>query len=103
LLCQDRLRRAIEEFCNLTSNATLVITPTMVSEPDDEYINGPTVIKVPEWLANPLGTYYMYFADHRGDYIRAAFSESLRGPWTVIPGEILVFVERWNHNRDSLS
>jgi hypothetical protein len=88
LLCQDSLRRAIEEFCNLTSNATLVITPTMVNEPDDEYINGPTVIKVPEWVANPLGTYYMYFADHRGDYIRAAFSESLRGPWTVIPGGI---------------
>ena len=46
-------------------------------------INGPTVIEVPDWIANPLGRYYLYFAHHKGSYIRLAYSESPLGPWTV--------------------
>ena len=33
-------------------------------------IQGPSLIKVPDWVENPLGNYYLYFADHRGIYIR---------------------------------
>ena len=29
-------------------------------------INGPSVISVPDWVENPLGKYYLYFAHHRG-------------------------------------
>lgn len=32
-------------------------------------IQGPSLIKVPEWLPNKLGSYYLYFADHKGSYI----------------------------------
>lgn len=52
-------------------------------------INGPSVIRVPEWLPNPLGRYYMYFAHHNGKYIRLAYSNSLDGPWTIYePGTL---------------
>jgi len=52
-------------------------------------INGPSVIRVPDWLPNPLGRYYMYFAHHNGKYIRLAFTESLDEPWTIYePGTL---------------
>ncbi len=52
-------------------------------------IQGPTVVKVPEWLTNPLGNYYLYFADHKGDYIRLAYADALTGPWQIYePGSL---------------
>ena len=27
-------------------------------------IQGPSLIRVPDWVENPLGKYYLYFADH---------------------------------------
>ena len=52
-------------------------------------INGPSVIKVPTWVKNPLGNYYMYFAHHHGKYIRMAYADSPTGPWTVYnPGAL---------------
>jgi len=49
----------------------------------EENINGPSVIRVPEWLPSPLGRYYMYFAHHEGQYIRLAYANKLEGPWTI--------------------
>lgn len=46
-------------------------------------INGPSVIRVPEWIDSPLGKYYMYFAHHHGKYIRLAYADSLEGPWRI--------------------
>jgi hypothetical protein len=52
-------------------------------------IQGPSLIRVPEWVLAPLGTYYLYFADHKGSYIRLAYADELRGPWTVYaPGSL---------------
>lgn len=52
-------------------------------------IQGPTLVKVPEWLANPLGNYYLYFADHKGAYIRLAYADALTGPWQIYePGTL---------------
>jgi hypothetical protein len=49
------------------------------------------VIKVPSWVKRPLGKYYMYFAHHRGTYIRLAYADSLHGPWKVyVPGVLNV-------------
>lgn len=45
--------------------------------------NGPTVIRVPDWVQRPLGRYYMYFAHHSGQFIRLAYADSLRGPWRI--------------------
>ncbi len=46
-------------------------------------IQGPSLIRVPDWVENPLGKYYLYFADHKGSYIRLAYADDLTGPWTV--------------------
>lgn len=52
-------------------------------------IQGPSLIRVPDWLPNPLGRYYLYFADHKGSYIRLAHADALTGPWTVhAPGSL---------------
>lgn len=46
-------------------------------------IQGPSLIRVPDWIENPLGKYYLYFADHRGLYIRLAYADELTGPWNI--------------------
>ena len=46
-------------------------------------IQGPSLIRVPDWVREPLGRYYLYFADHKGAFIRLAHAEQLTGPWTV--------------------
>jgi hypothetical protein len=46
-------------------------------------VNGPSIIRVPDWVERPLGKYYMYFAHHKGQYIRLAYADSLRGPWRI--------------------
>ncbi len=52
-------------------------------------IQGPSLIRVPDWLPNPLGRYYLYFADHKGSYIRLAYANAPTGPWTVhVPGAL---------------
>lgn len=58
-------------------------------------IQGPSLIRMPDWVAAPLGRYYLYFADHKGDHIRLAFADALEGPWRVHPPGAL-------HLRDSL-
>ena len=46
-------------------------------------INGPSLIRVPDWIENPLGRYYLYFAHHLGKYIRLAYADSLEGEWKI--------------------
>jgi hypothetical protein len=54
-----------------------------------ENINGPSLIRAPEWLPNPLGRYYLYFGHHQGQYIRLAYADRLEGPWrTYEPGTL---------------
>jgi hypothetical protein len=60
-----------------------IITPEMVPSGDGENINGPSLIKVPDWIKSPLGKYYLYFAHHQGKYIRLAYADHLEGPWTI--------------------
>jgi hypothetical protein len=52
-------------------------------------INGPSVIRVPAWISNPLGRYYLYFAHHKGDHIRLAYSDALTGPWKIYDPGVL--------------
>jgi len=52
-------------------------------------VQGPSLIRVPDWLPDPLGRYYLYFADHKGSYIRMAYADSPAGPFTVYePGTL---------------
>jgi hypothetical protein len=52
-------------------------------------INGPSLVRAPDWLPNRLGNYYLYFAHHHGRFIRLAYADQLAGPWTIHPGGVL--------------
>lgn len=52
-------------------------------------INGPSLIRAPSWVQNPLGKYYLYFAHHKGECIRLAYADELSGPWKIYqPGAL---------------
>ena len=52
-------------------------------------INGPSLIRVPEWLPNRLGDYYLYFSHHSGRSIRLAYADRITGPWKIYhPGAL---------------
>ncbi len=59
-----------------------IIRPHMDTRMGDN-INGPSMIRVPDWVPAPLGRYYLYFAHHDGQYIRLAFSDRIEGPWRM--------------------
>ena len=40
----------------------LLIYPKMFQNNDGENINGPSLIKVPDWIKSPLARYYLYFS-----------------------------------------
>ena len=48
-------------------------------------IQGPSLIRVPDCIEGRLGDYYLYFADHKGRYIRLAYADNLPGPWRIYP------------------
>ncbi|MGB4247639.1 MAG: hypothetical protein WBJ75_07975 [Pseudohongiellaceae bacterium] len=66
--------------------------PIIVPDMDERMgsnIQGPSLIRVPDWVENPLGKYYLYFAEHRGEYIRLAYADAVTGPWTIYsPGTL---------------
>lgn len=52
-------------------------------------IQGPSAIRVPDWITSALGKYYLYFANHKGSYIRLAYADNIEGPWKVhVPGAL---------------
>lgn len=59
----------------------------------DDNINGPSLIRVPKWVTNPLGRYYLYFAHHKGDTIRLAYANDLAGPWQIYKQGVLTLSE----------
>jgi hypothetical protein len=63
---------------------TVETSPTL-----GDNVNGPAVIRVPEWIRRPLGRYYMYFAHHRGTFIRLAYADAVAGPWKVYEPGVL--------------
>lgn len=72
-----------------------IIRPDMDPRMGDN-INGPSLIRVPDWLPAPLGRYYLYFGHHDGHYIRLAYADALEGPWRtheagVLPLEASLF------------
>jgi hypothetical protein len=63
---------------------------TVLSSPSvGDNVNGPSIIRVPPWIKKPLGRYYMYFAHHKGQHIRLAYADSVRGPWKVYEPGVL--------------
>jgi len=77
---------------------TLLIHPDTHDLPEERGhpdINGPSLIRVPDWVEEPLGRYYLYFANHGGHYIRMAYADDLLGPYTVHAPGVL-------HRRDTV-
>ena len=75
-----------------------IIRPNMDDRIGDN-INGPSLIRVPEWLSEPLGRYYLYFAHHRGTYIRLSYADELAGPWqTYTPGVLDLSERHFTHH-----
>lgn len=56
-------------------------------------INGPSLIRVPDWVDSPLGRYYLYFAHHQGKFIRMAYADDVLGPYTVYTPGVLPMEE----------
>jgi len=65
-----------------------IIVPTLHASLGGN-INGPSLIRVPDWVKAPLGRYYLYFAHHQGRHIRLAYADYPEGPWTLhAPGAL---------------
>ncbi|MDB5273018.1 MAG: hypothetical protein JWO58_1385 [Chitinophagaceae bacterium] len=68
-----------------------IISADLIPGVEGENINGPSLIKVPDWLPNKLGKYYLYFAHHKGKHIRLAYADDLNGPWKIYqPGTLKI-------------
>ncbi len=81
----DRERARVERL-----GAGPIIYPGLHPSIGDN-IQGPSLIKVPDWVDAPLGRYYLYFADHKGAYIRLAYADDLVGPWQIhVPGSVQI-------------
>jgi hypothetical protein len=64
-----------------------IIRPDMPTVGND--INGPSLVRAPQWVAKPLGRYYLYFAGHRGTVIELACADKLAGPWRIYEPGVL--------------
>ncbi|HUZ03079.1 MAG TPA: hypothetical protein VMU89_22265 [Thermomicrobiaceae bacterium] len=65
-----------------------IVRPNLDARMGDN-VNGPSLIRVPDWLPQPLGRYYLYFAHHDGRFIRLAFADDLAGPWRIYTPGVL--------------
>ncbi len=65
-----------------------IVRPNMDERMGDN-INGPSLIRAPQWLENPLGRYYLYFGHHKGTYIRLAYADGPEGPYTTYEPGVL--------------
>jgi len=68
---------------------SLLIDAKTLPGPEGDNINGPSLIRVPDWVPGRLGRYYLYFGHHAGHYIRLAYADSLTGPWHIHLGGVL--------------
>ena len=66
--------------------------PILVPHMDERMganLAGPSLVRVPEWVPNALGRYYLYFAHHNGEYIRLAYADNIEGAWRIhTPGSL---------------
>lgn len=91
LSCASNFSAHAQDLSGVTVTRLLdqpIITPALDARMGTN-IQGPSLIRVPDWIENPLGKYYLYFSEHKGEYIRLAYADELTGPWTVYsPGTL---------------
>ena len=74
-------------------------TPGWEEERVGRNINGPSLIRVPDWLPGALGRYYLYFAHHQGRSIRLAYADAVAGPWRIYtPGTLQLDQTPFTHH-----
>ena len=56
-------------------------------------INGPSVLRMPDWAPGKQAALHLYFGHHKGDSIRLAFADRLEGPWKMWTDPILPLAE----------
>mmetsp|Transcript_105369 Transcript_105369/g.328446 ORF Transcript_105369/g.328446 Transcript_105369/m.328446 type:complete len:366 (+) Transcript_105369:82-1179(+) len=69
----------------------------MTADGGSDYINinGPSALALPDWLpaearvGGASTKYYLFFAHHKGSFIRLAYASHMRGPWAVHPPGVL--------------
>jgi hypothetical protein len=66
-----------------------IICPEMLADSHEHSVNGPSLIRMPEWVRDRRGTYYLYFGHHRGRALRVAYADALEGPWRIDPRPVL--------------
>jgi hypothetical protein len=64
----------------LATNPLITVKPSTTLGAN---VNGPSLIRVPSWVSEPLGRYYLYFSGHRGLAIRLAYADAIGGPWRI--------------------
>ena len=64
-------------------------TPGVPREDGRFNVNGPSVLRAPEWMPEPPGRYLMYFAHHHGRSIRLAAADHPAGPWRMVDPDVL--------------
>jgi len=68
------------------------------SERSESSIMSGCLIKVPTWVSNPLGKYYLYSAAHHArDHLDLAYADDINGPWTVYDPGVLPIEETCDH------
>lgn len=60
----------------------IVPPPTAAADPHQN-INGPSLLRLPDWADRSRGRYALYFAEHKGDRIKLAHADRVTGPWAI--------------------
>lgn len=69
-------------------NKTLIISKINLPKVMSDNINGPSCLRTPNFIKNPLGKYLLYFAHHSGEFIRIAYSEDIFTGWKILDHKI---------------
>jgi len=73
------------------NHQSVVVDPANLGEDLTGEIIFPSLLRVADHVANPLGNYYLYFAPHDapGD-IKVAYADNIEGPYTEYAGNPLI-------------
>lgn len=80
---QDSTSRATPYLVRRLADEPIISARIFPGPAGADNINGPSLIAAPQWLPNPLGRFYLYFAHHHGKSIRLACADRLEGPWRL--------------------
>ena len=52
-------------------------------------INGPFLLRMPDWAAEKQAAFHTYFGHHKGKSLRLAYANRLEGPWAMHPDPVI--------------